>query len=220
MRPATFLLCCVPVTLSACTTPTQFTTGGANTSADKGKSYLWSFDAAAGGLPADLFSVLGQWKVEGDGGAPSAPNVLRQSGSYHAGDFPRALVKDLVFADATVAVRCRPEAGSTDQACGLMFRLTDSDNYYVVRANALEGNVNLYHVIGGNREQFAGADTPVASAAWHTLEAAARGTSLSVKWDGAQVITASDATFASGRIGLWTKADSRTAFDDLTAIAE
>lgn len=76
----------------------------------------------------------------------------------------------------------------TDRACGLIFRAQDSDNYYVVHADALEGNVNLYHTVQRSRVQFAG--------------------------------TATDSTFVRGKIGLWTKADSVTAFDDLEATAQ
>jgi hypothetical protein len=209
-------------TLLACSkAATNFTTGGADTPAEKGKTYTWSFDAAsAGALPADFISVLGDWKVAAESTAPSVPNVLRQTGQYGDPDFPRIVVKDLTFTDLTLRVRCRPESGSTDQACGLIFRLKDSDNYYITRANPLEGNVRLYHVVSGDRVQFASANASIASGQWHTLEASAHGTALTVTWDGVQVISATDATFARGKIGLWTKADSVTAFDDLEATAE
>src|SRR6266542_242941 len=121
--------------------PTNFTTGGGDVPAEIGKRYVWSFDdAAVGSLPADLVNVLGEWRVDAESTAPSAPNVLRQAGKYSDPDFPRAVVKDLTFTNLTVRVRWRPESGSTDEACGLMLRLRDSDNYYITRANALEGN--------------------------------------------------------------------------------
>ena len=145
---------------------------------------------------------------------------MRQLGSFGDPDFPRIIVEDLTFADLTVRVRCKPERGGTDRACGLMFRLKDSDDYYVTRANALEANVRLYRVVHGDRQQFASADLPVTSGEWHTLEAHARGSSLTVKWDDKQVISATDDTFQRGKIGLWTKADSVTAFDDLEATGE
>jgi hypothetical protein len=209
--------------LGACQkpTPTTLTNGGGDVPAEKGRAYRWSFDdAVADALPADFIPVLGNWKVEKDDAAPSAPNVLRQSGQYKDPDFPRIVVKDLTFTDLTLRVRCRPEAGGIDRACGLMFRLKDSDNYYITRANALEGNVRLYHVVNGDREQFANADLNVTASEWHTLEAIAHGSSFTIKWDGVAVINASDSTFAKGKIGLWTKADSITAFDDLEATAE
>lgn len=209
--------------LAACQkpAPTNFTTGGGEVPAEKGRTYQWRFDdATAGSLPADLINVLGDWKVDSDASAPSAPNVMRQKGRFGDPDFPRVVIRDLKFTDLTVRVRCRPESGGTDQACGLMFRLRDSDNYYVTRANALEGNVRLYRVVAGDRQQFASANAAVASGQWHTLEATARGQTLTVSWDGAAVINATDATFDKGKIGLWTKADSVTAFDDLEATAE
>ena len=165
-------------------------------------------------------SVLGTWKLEGEASAPSGFQVLRQTGRFRDPDFPRVIVEGLVFTDLALRVRCRPEAGRTDQACGLLFRAKASDAYYVARANALEGNVRLYEVVGRRREQLAASDLEVTSGEWHTLEVEARGTSLSVSWDGREVISATDATFDRGKIGLWTKADSVTAFDDLEARAE
>lgn len=201
-------------------TPTGFTTGSSEVPAEKGRTYRWSFNEAAGSLPADFINVLGDWRVDAEPSAPSGPNVLRQAGRFKTPDFPRLVIKDLVFAELTVRVRCRPESGSVDQACGLMFRLRDSDNYYITRANPLEGNVRLYRVVGGDRQQLASADLPVASGQWHTLEATARGQSLTVRWNEKPVITATDSTFDKGKIGLWTKADSVTAFDDVEATAE
>lgn len=204
--------------LAACcgSTAGHFTTGGPEVGADPAKTYNWSFDGdPTGALPADLIDVLGLWQVATETTAPSPPHVLRQAGSFADGDFPRVLVKSLTWSDVTVRVRCRPESGATDRACGLIFRAQDSDNYYVTRANALEGNVRLYHVIAGDRVQFASADRPVSAGQWHTLEATAKGTAITVKWDGEVVIQATDSTFAKGRVGLWTKADSATAFDEL-----
>jgi hypothetical protein len=213
-----------PVLLAlGCTkpTPTIFTIGGAEVPADKGRRYRWSFDdVAVGTLPADFLAVLGNWRVEAADAAPSAPNVLRQAGAFKGPDFPRVIVKGLTFTDLTVRVRCRPESGDGDRACGLIFRVKDSDNYYVTRANALEGNIRLYRVVNGDRQQFASADLDVTAGQWHTLEATAQGAKISVTWDGRSVIEASDTTFANGKIGLWTKADSVTAFDDLEAVAQ
>jgi len=199
----------------------MFTTGGGDVPAQPGRTYRWAFDdGAAGSLPSDFIVSLGQWALAADAGAQSPPNVMRQTGRYGDPDFPRVIVKDLTFADLTLRVRCRPDAGDTDRACGLMFRLKDSDNYLLTRANALEDNVRLYRVVQGNRQQFAGKDLRVTSGAWHTLEVTARGTQIAVKWDGTEVISATDGTFARGKNGLWTKADSVTAFDDLEATAE
>jgi len=214
MSRSILLVCCVALTGCGKPAPTNFTNGGAETPAERGHAYRFSFDdTATGPVPADFISVLGAWTV-------TPEHALHQQGSYGSGDFPRLVLKDLTFEDFTLSVRCRPESGSTDQACGVMFRLVDSDNYFVTRANALEGNVRLYRVVDGDRQQFATADAPVAGNAWHTLGVVARGTSITVRWDGADVITATDATFARGKVGLWTKADSVTSFDDLEVTAE
>jgi hypothetical protein len=95
--------------------------------------------------------------------------------------------------------------------------LRDADNYYLTRANALEGNVRLYFVRGGNREQIASYSGKVTAGAWHELRAIAKGDRLEVHWDGAKVLEQQDKTFAdAGSIGVWTKADSVTEFDDLS----
>jgi hypothetical protein len=211
------------VSLAGCrsATPTQYTTAGGNQPAEKGRTYRWSFDdAATGVLPADLASMLGEWAIQAETTAPSAPNVLRQGGRFAGGDFPRVLVKDLTFTDLTLRVRCRTESGGVDQACGLVFRARDSGNYFLTRANALEANVRLYKVVDGDRDELESADLEVSSNQWHTLEAGAHGGALIVRFDGKQVIEATDGTFSSGKIGLWTKADSVTAYDDLEAVAE
>jgi hypothetical protein len=120
--------------------------------------------------------------------------------------------------DLRLEVRCKPVSGKTDQACGLVFRYRDSDNYYVARANALEDNVNLYHVVKGRRREIKGWNGKVAPNAWHTLAIEARGNRLQVFWEGRPIIDATDDTFRdAGRVGVWTKADSVTYFDALSA---
>lgn len=218
------LLACGALLVTGCSeeaAKATFTTGGADIPAEIGKTHTFGFDGATTGtLPADFISVLGDWKVASDSKAPSSPNVLRQSAELSNPEYPRVVLKDLTFTNLTVRVRCRMETGETDQACGLMFRLKDSDNYFITRANVLENNVRLYRVVNGTREQFASADVTITANEWHALEAHATGDALSVSWNGTQVITAKDATFDRGKIGLWTKADSVTAFDDLEATAE
>jgi hypothetical protein len=206
---------------AGCESSDMFTTGGQDTPAPFGVTRKWSFDTSGPGtLPPEFINVLGDWQVSAEGSAPSSPNLLRQSGSYKSGDFPRVLVKDLTFTNLRMKVRCRPESGSTDQACGVLFRAKDSDNYYVTRANAIENNIRLYHVIERARQEFATADVPVPAGTWHTLEVRALGNAITVSWNGSPVISAMDQTFTTGKIGLWTKADSVTAFDDLEATAE
>jgi hypothetical protein len=204
------------VSLFACggKSPYTMTNGGADNPAPKGVPQKIDFEAApAGGLPADFAHVLGDWTVEQSNGT----KILKQTGEFETDDFPRIILKDLAFTNVHVKVRCAMHDGDTDRACGIMFRVRDSDNYYITRANTLEDNVRLYRVVGGDRQQFANADLPVQAHDWHTLEAFAEGTKLRVLYDGREIISAEDATFASGKVGLWTKADSITSFDELEA---
>jgi len=154
-----------------------------------------------------FISILGDWTAESDPTAPSAPNVLRQTGAFKSPDFPRVIVKSLTFTDVTVRVRCRPEKGETDRACGIVFRAKDSDNYYLTRANALEDNVRLYHVVNGDRQEFASADLAVTAGQWHTLEVTARGTKLG-SWIGMISVNAAyDFLRSAGRRPLLDKVD-------------
>lgn len=154
------------------------------------------------------------WTVETDPTAPSRPNVLRQSGS---GDFPWCVKAGAVFADGAVEVKFRPIAGREDRAGGVVWRWKDRDNYYVARANALENNVSLYYTERGTRRTIKYVDAPVAAGAWHTLRAEFRGKRTRVLFDGQPLIELDDGHIAGpGAVGVWTKADSVTAFDDFT----
>jgi len=159
----------------------------------------------------------GKWVVKAEKDAPSGKNVLAQVDA-DATDyrFPIAYTgPDLK--DLKLSVKCKQVSGKVDQGCGLIFRLKDADNYYVTRANALEDNVRLYHVVDGTRRQFAGWDGKVQTGVWHDLRVDAKGDHLEVYFDGQKVIDANDKTFTGpGKVGLWTKADSVIYFDDLT----
>jgi hypothetical protein len=199
---------------SACADPAsaEFSDGGPDTPAVPGMTYLWNFDQdAPGPMTAPWFSVLGDWQVQ-EGG-------VFQGMTLGAPEFPRTLVEGLQFTDLKLSVRCQMILGNIDRACGLMFRAVDSENYYVTRANALEGNIRLYRVVDGDRQRFASADRTVSSSTWYTLEVEVIGNRITVSWNGELVIDETDDTFDKGAIGLWTKADSITAFDDLSATA-
>jgi len=130
--------------------------------------------------------------------------------------FPLAVYEPLPAQDVEASVRFKAISGKGDRAGGLAVRLTDADNYYVVRANALEDNVRLYRVVKGDRQQMASASVKVSSGAWHTLALCAEGDRLSVSFDGKPLLTHSDRTFTGlGKVALWTKADSVTRFDRL-----
>jgi hypothetical protein len=176
------------------------------------------FDSVqVGTLPAGwLAGVTGRgaprWIVERDASAPGAPNVLRQSGS---GTFPWCVLKDAALADGFVEVRFKPVSGKEDQAGGVVWRWKDGDNYYVARANALENNVSLYYTEGGSRKTIRYIDAPVAAGAWHTLRVEFVAARIAVSLDGKRYIDVEDSHIAGpGAVGVWTKADSVTAFDD------
>jgi hypothetical protein len=126
-----------------------------------------------------------------------------------------------MLSDVRVSVRCKPIAGKVDQACGLVFRYRDENNYYVARANALEDNVRFYYVSAGKRHELASWSGRVTSGSWHELRVDATGDLFEVFWDNQKVIETRDKTFIEpGKIGLWTKADSVTYFDDLIVEAK
>jgi len=177
-----------------------------------------SFDRdAPGALPAGWRSgVTGRgspkWSVETDASAPSKPNVLKQSGS---GTFPWCVRPDASLADGYVEVKFKPLSGREDQAGGLVWRWKDGDNYYVARANALENNVSLYYTENGRRNTIKYVDAPVPGNVWHTLRVEFSGKKIRVILDGKLYIEADDSHIAgAGAVGVWTKADSVTLFDD------
>ena len=154
------------------------------------------------------------WKVEADASAPSKPNVLRQSG---VGDFPLCVKSATSVADGFVEVKFKAIAGKEDQAGGVMWRWKDKDNYYVARANALENNVSLYYTTNGRRNTIKYVDAPVPKGVWHLLRVEFAGTSIKVSLNGKQYIEVNDKRIAgAGAVGVWTKADSDTAFDDFS----
>jgi hypothetical protein len=190
-----------------------------------GKAAIYNFDnAAPGGLPSNFISArtgegaAGAWSVISDDTAPSKPNVLAQTSTDKTDyRFPLAVLNDSLFKDLELSVKFKPVSGSVDEAGGLVFRYRDENNYYVLRANALEDNCNLYHVINGRRRRFAGANVTVTPRQWHELKVVAAGNQFTCFLDGNQVIQATDDTFKeAGRVGMWTKADSVTYFDDFT----
>jgi hypothetical protein len=182
-----------------------------------------NFDSAgAGALPEGwVAGVTGRgtprWAVEREASAPSQPNVLKQSGS---GTFPWCVLKAAKLEDGFVEVKFKPIAGKEDQAGGVVWRWKDGDNYYVARANALEDNVSLYYTENGSRKTIKYVDAPVARNAWHTLRVEFSGRRIKVILDGVARIEMEDAHIAgTGAVGVWTKADSVTLFDDFSYAA-
>ncbi|MDQ3653419.1 MAG: DUF1080 domain-containing protein [Acidobacteriota bacterium] len=234
----------------ACSASTGITTPGESSSEpntiqperaapvqESGKALVYNFDTdAQGTMPAKFHDALtgkgsrGQWTVKADSTAPSATNVLAQTStdktSYR---FPLAIADEGSFRDLDLSVRFKPISGGVDQAAGLVWRLRDANNYYIVRANALENNVVLYKVQDGKRTDLPvkgegrtyGKKAQVPANQWSELRVVQRGNLAEVFLNGMKLFEVEDDTFKdAGKVGLWTKADSVTYFDDLRVTAK
>ncbi len=193
--------------------------------ADRAEVRIDFEDATTGGMPPSFTAGLtgkgrpARWAVLDDPSAPAGPKVLAEtSGDATDYRFPLAILEGFEAANVEVRVRFRPVSGEVDRAAGLVARLRDERNYYVARANALEGNIGLYRVVDGKRRQFAGVKAKVPTGEWRELGLKVEGDRLTVSLDGEELFGATDRTFTgAGRVGLWTKADSLTHFDGLVA---
>jgi len=166
----------------------------------------WTCGSTGGGTPS--------WTVEAHSGPPSGANVLKQSGKA---PFPWCVRQGTAVTNGAVEVKFKPLSGREDQAGGLVWRWKDGDNYYVARANALENNVSLYYTERGRRLTLKYVDAPVAANTWHTLRVEFQGTQIRVTLDGKTYIELSDSHISgAGAVGVWTKADSVTVFDDFS----
>jgi len=163
-----------------------------------------------------------KWSVEKDDSAPSKPNVLKQSGQA---TFPVCFKNDTNIKDGFVEVKFKPVAGKEDQAGGVIWRVRDSNNYYIARANALEGNVVVYKTVNGKRSSLDivgrkggyGVKETVASGQWHTLRVEFADNKFSLLFNGKKLFDVEDTAFTkAGKVGVWTKADSVTLFDDFS----
>lgn len=155
-----------------------------------------------------------KWTIENDDTAPSQPHVLKQGGDAR---FPVALKTDTQLKDGFVEVSFKAISGKIDQAAGVVWRAQDARTYYISRANALENNVTIYHTIKGRRVEFVSVDTEVTVGQWHVLRVDFKGPIFKVSLDGEVVFTTRDERLTeAGMVGVWTKADSVTLFDDFT----
>jgi hypothetical protein len=181
------------------------------------------FDPAdLGKTPTDFTTSLTggggpiSWMVREDSQAPGGKRVLIQESSDDTSyRFPMCIYDKVTARDVAVEVKYRAISGKVDQAGGIVLRY-NPENYYIARANALENNVVLFKTVRGKRSAIMEVPVKVTGGVWHTLRFEARGHYLKVIFDGATVIEKKDLTFSkSGKVGLWTKADSVSAFADL-----
>jgi hypothetical protein len=162
-----------------------------------------------------------KWTVESDETAPSQSKVIKQSGRA---TYPLLLKDDTSIRDGFIEVKFKALAGSEDRAAGVVWRAKDANNYYVARANALEDNFVLYKTVNGSRSPLDivgrkggyGVSVPVPANIWHSLRIDFKGTRFTASFNGKQMFEVEDSTFTeAGKVGLWTKADSVTLFDEV-----
>jgi hypothetical protein len=153
------------------------------------------------------------WQIVNDGGNKVAAQQAKNGGDYY-----NLLVLDNPgFENFTMSVKIKAVAGNEDQGGGLIWRYIDNNNYYVARYNPLESNFRLYHVVNGNRRQLKSIGSTVKSREWFTMSIEMNGNKISCSLNGKKLIETSDDTFKKGgKVGLWSKADAQTYFDDLT----
>lgn len=177
----------------------------------------WNFDSdKPGGLPEGFTSEFGEWRVVADPTAPSKPNVLAQLAKNSGSTFNVTLISGASYKDLDISVKIKAIAGKEDQGGGLIWRAKDAKNYYVARYNPLEDNYRVYKIEKGRRIQLQSADIKH-SEGWYTLRVTMEGNHIQCYYDGKRYLDVKDLTFREqGKIGLWTKADAQSHFDDLT----
>ncbi|MBI4604501.1 MAG: DUF1080 domain-containing protein [Planctomycetes bacterium] len=183
-----------------------------------GERKSWNFDTGTpGGLPAGFTQEVGEWKIAADETAPSKGQVLAQAAKSSGPTFNLALVKESDYQDLELSVKMKAISGEVDQGGGLVWRAKDKGNYYIVRYNPLEDNFRVYKVVDGRRTQLGSADSD-SLPGWHEIRVTMNGDHIECYFDGKKALDVKDATLkGSGKIGLWTKADAQTHFDDLAA---
>jgi hypothetical protein len=176
---------------------------------------VWDFESDEPGKIARGFSAeVGTWEVARDGDN----HVLFQKAKNEDAVFNVALVRETSEKDVDLSVRLKAVAGEVDRGGGLIWRARDKDNYYICRYNPLEDNFRVYKVEKRKRTQFASAKVP-GDEAWHTLRATMTGARIACYLDGKKLLEAEDSTFPeAGMIGLWSKSDAQSYFDDLSIV--
>ncbi len=191
---------------------------------EEGEEREWTFEAdAVGSLPEGWSNQLtgrgkpGRWEVVEDKTAPSGTHVLAQLSEEGAGyHFNLAVAEDTRYKDLELEVKFKPVKGREDRGGGPVWRFIDANNYYICRANPLESNFRVYKVVNGVRKMMQSARVEIPSGVWHSLKVVMKGNHIQCWYDGKKYLDVVDNTFPNaGKIGLWTKADAVTYFDNL-----
>lgn len=208
----------IVVTLVAgCRGKPQVKYQGGEQTVPAGTTTEWTFDKdAADGLPAGAEVFSGTWAVRAEADAPSQPNALCQMATA---DFPAISFGNELYADLVMSVRFKPISGKEDQAAGIIFRVQDTNNYYILRANALEDNVIFFRYASGSRSILKEGSVKVPSGQWQELRVEVIGNRFRGFLNDQLVVETTDDAYKLGKVGLWTKADSMTCFDDVKVIA-
>ena len=184
----------------------------------------WSFDHEEPGVLPSQFLIgtlfdgrpAGDWQVLSTDRAKSPPYVLAQlmaKGAEHA--YKVILSKEVIASDLNLEVSFLPIQGKADMGGGLIWRAADDRNYYLARVNPLEQNIRVYRVVKGIRHLLQNFDQTINVKQWHTLRITHQDCRVNIFYDDKQVFDLCDKTFHTGMIGLWTKSDAVTYFDDL-----
>jgi len=215
----------VVVLLGGCTTTQRAETGSAASQKCAVGDNAWHFDRCKPGRVPLGWSIretnpteaLATWKVIEDETAPSGRTVMAlTSSANYDGTYNLGIVEDSSFANLDLTVRVKAVKGKEDQGGGPIWRCRDENNYYICRFNPLEGNYRVYVVANGKRRQLESAKVDLQTDRWYTLRVVMVGEHITCYLDGEKLLEAKDVTFSEGgMVGLWTKADAVTSFDDL-----
>jgi hypothetical protein len=180
------------------------------------KTTTWNFDSdKVGAVPADFKAESGDWKVVADDTAPSKPQVLAQVAKNDDLAFNVLMLQKFQGRNVDVQVKFRTVAGQLDQGCGIIWRAKDAKNYYLCRYNPIEANMRVYKVKDGARVIIHSIEDVVESKGWQTLRVLCRGKRVEGHLNGEARFSIVDENFMdAGMVGLWTKADAQTNFDD------
>lgn len=214
-RAKAILIVCLA---AACSTSNDESAAGQPKGTDKSalRTVVRVFKFEDKALPSGFTQSSGAWSIVDEAAAPSGARALAQTASSASKEFNLILGPLEESADVEVGVKLRAISGEIDQGGGIVWRARDARNYYVARVNPLESNVRVYKVVDGVRQQLESAEVEV-SEGWHELTCTMRRDAIQCALDGRVLLRARDPTFAgAGRVGLWTKADAQTRFDDLS----
>ncbi len=186
---------------------------------------IWNFDGQSAGEAPSGWRLaetngdgsLAPWTITGDATAPSSPNALVVGKTHNSGQtYNVALATGTEYKNVVLSVSVKAGTGTEDQGGGPVWRAKDSNNYYIARWNPLENNVRVYVVKDGKRKMLGSVKVEADPAAWHEIRVEARNNSITVEFDGKAFVEAQDDSLPdAGMVGLWTKADASTSFDDL-----